>query len=558
MRTKLSKIATLYLLVAMLAMALGPATAMADPPVAHTVYDSIPVPLPPNMPSQPFQAGQTREYGDYVHLAGTNRALQTVTVAMSTWARHSDWPAMPAAGWEHPITLNIYNVVMGTPNTLGTLLATTTPNAAIPWRPEGDPTCPNTGYGAGFAWRAGNGNCYNGLAFNITFDLSSLNVTLPNNIVVGVAYSTQSYGLAPIGVDGPYNSLNVGTVGSRPVSVGADDSIDKLFFNSLTPAQYYDGGVGGTGTFREDTGAGIYGTVPMRITAGPSVGVSADKAVFCGAENATVKIDFAGLSNLFGYQLQVSYDDSLVDATGAWVNSFFDTADPAAKPWNATCAGGVCKFSVSHVLPQLAVNGSGTVAQLTLTPHNTAGTFNVTVSGDILSDRNANVLAHTAADPLALTVCGLASASGTVSLQGRPTPTDSGKVKLTNGAFGPYETDYNATTGAWSISNIKVMPGGGTSYTFDATHGLYLGNRMIHVLNPGDAYAAPDTKLKGGDANDDLTINSVDLSAIGTAFGSAPVGGAGTGADINYDGIVNILDLVLAGGNYGLSSPLVW
>ena len=55
-----------------------------------------------------------------------------------------------------------------------------TQTSTIPWRPAADPTCLG-----GTAWRAGNGQCYNGLAFNITFDLSSLNVTLPNDVIVG-------------------------------------------------------------------------------------------------------------------------------------------------------------------------------------------------------------------------------------------------------------------------------------------------------------------------------------------------------------------------------------
>jgi len=91
------------------------------------------------------------------------------------------------------------------PGAPDTLLATKTQNVTIPWRPVADATCsPAT------AWRAGNGQCYNGSAFNATFDLTSLHVTLPSDVIVGVAYNTADYGQTPIGVAGPYNSLNVG------------------------------------------------------------------------------------------------------------------------------------------------------------------------------------------------------------------------------------------------------------------------------------------------------------------------------------------------------------
>ena len=72
------------------------------------------------------------------------------------------------------------------------------------------------------------GACYNGIAFNAVFDLSSLNVTLPNDVIVGVAYDTQSYGAAPLGVAGPYNSLNVGIPTTQAGTVGSDASRTPL------------------------------------------------------------------------------------------------------------------------------------------------------------------------------------------------------------------------------------------------------------------------------------------------------------------------------------------
>ncbi len=107
--------------------------------------------------------------------------------------------------------------------------------------------------------------CYNGFAFNITFDMSSLNLTLPNDIIVGIAYNTQTYGAAPIGVAGPYNSLNVGALGAA--TVGTDGSTDKVFWNTSTAAWYADGGAGGVGIFREDSNWTPNGTVNIQITA---------------------------------------------------------------------------------------------------------------------------------------------------------------------------------------------------------------------------------------------------------------------------------------------------
>ncbi len=238
----------------------------------ETVYDALPSVSPEtNYPSLGFQATQTSEFGDYIHLDGTARALNTVTVTMSDWAKYSDYDtdtsySGDSANWTHPITLNVYNVVSGTPNTVGTLLGTVTQTITIPWRPESDSSCGATSNGTG--WKK-DGVCYNysGIAFNATFDLSSLNVTLPGDIIVSVAYNTQSYGASPIGSNGPYNSLNVAVPPGQSVAVGRDDNTDNVFWNTSTAAWYTDGGTGGVGIFREDTNWTPNGTVALQVTA---------------------------------------------------------------------------------------------------------------------------------------------------------------------------------------------------------------------------------------------------------------------------------------------------
>jgi hypothetical protein len=289
--------------------------------------------------------------------------------------------------------------------------------------------------------------------------------------------------------------------------------------------------------------------------AGTSILPATDTPTFCTGETSKVKINLNNIANLYGYQFVVNYDATKVSATGAFNNSFFDTTGDYA-PWNATCSAGTCKFSVSKLAPQIPVTGSGTVAEVTFTGLS-AGEFDVTVSNDILSDRDANAIGHAVGGPVHMTVCGLATVSGVVSLQGRATPINSGTVTLTNGTFGPYSTNFDPTTGAWSISNIKVLPGG-TNYTFDAAHGLYLGNRMTQVLTTG-SNTTSSTKLLGGDADNSGKIDLSDITCISGSFGGAPVTCGTTGSsDINADGTVNILDLVLPGGNYDLSTPQGW
>ena len=248
----------------------GSAAALTSSPI----YDAVPATLPPNVASLGFEATSTTEFGDNVVFGGTNRILDGVVVTMSDWALHSDYPSLSASGWMHPITLNIYAADhTGATPTTGALLGTVTQTFTIPWRPVADPTCAN-----GTAWRASNGSCYNGLAFNITFDFSSVHIVLPNEIVFGVAYNTQHYGMTPLGGPGPYNSLNVGVPSNDPVTVGSDASTDAVFWNTSYAGFYTDGGLGGVGTFRQDTDWTPNGTVAARFLATPPlVGPPASK-----------------------------------------------------------------------------------------------------------------------------------------------------------------------------------------------------------------------------------------------------------------------------------------
>ena len=227
----------------------GPKTPAVPMVGGSIIYDGMPSPQPPSLPSQPFQAQQTLEFGDHVSFAGTARVVTKVTVLMVTWAKQADHPAMTdPTGWTHPITLKLYNVNNAVPAVPapGAVIASVTQNFKIPWRPTADPTCPDG------KWRAADLSCNNGYAFPITFDLTGMNVTVPNQVIYGVSYNTETYGTPPIGVGGPYNSLNIGLVSVGP-SVGTDVNLDDVFWNTLTAGWYTDGGAGGVGIFRQDT-----------------------------------------------------------------------------------------------------------------------------------------------------------------------------------------------------------------------------------------------------------------------------------------------------------------
>ncbi len=208
---------------------------------ADTIYNSIASPLAGSYPSVGYQATQATEFGDRVSFGGAARDLTTVSVTMVNWARHEDYNVggqyydqgqWVGNGFNHDLTFNIYAAGTGTNH--GALLASVTQSTFIEYRP--------TGWG------------FNGYAQNVSFDFSSLNVVLPEDVVWGMYYNTQTYGASPLGINGPYNSLNVGlnTALDGGVTVGSTD-LDKVFYNTSTAGWYTDGGVAGVGIYREDT-----------------------------------------------------------------------------------------------------------------------------------------------------------------------------------------------------------------------------------------------------------------------------------------------------------------
>ena len=164
---------------------------------AEVIFNSIPGTLAANYTSQPYQAQQVSEFGDRVSFGGSARQLSSASVTMSMWARYADWNtggqyygtgAYAGAGYTQSFTFKIYNA--GTGSTPGSLIGSVTQDKYIQYRPT--------------VWASANG-----IAQNITFDLSGLAITLPESIVWGLAFNTETYGASPTGANGPYNQLNV-------------------------------------------------------------------------------------------------------------------------------------------------------------------------------------------------------------------------------------------------------------------------------------------------------------------------------------------------------------
>jgi hypothetical protein len=227
---------------------------------AAVVYDNLPSAPVKDLPSLGFQATATAQFGGEVAFGGTDRSSPTVIVEMSSWACQSGIGASckttGGATFSVPITLSVYNA--GPEGSVGAPVGSVTETFAIPYRPSAKKSCPLNSAEDVQGWGS---ECDYGKLHKIKFNLSG--VTLPNEAIVAVSYNTETYGSAPTGVEGPYNSLNVAVNASytynettkeyetdpvAPPSVGSDPLPEDVFINSQRSGLYC-GNVAATGSF---------------------------------------------------------------------------------------------------------------------------------------------------------------------------------------------------------------------------------------------------------------------------------------------------------------------
>ena len=232
---------------------------------AAVVYDNVPSPMPGNVVSQAFEATSTSEFGGQIKLANTERQDPSITVTMSSWGCQNR-PAgvcttTPGATFSHPITLNLYSVLPnGEP---GGQIASVTKTFNIPYRPSANPAVCGDGRWSQDGTAA---TCFNGFANNITFDLSGHGISLPDRVIVALAYPTSHYGKPALGTQPctgtpqgcGYDSLNVGLTG--PPTVGSLPRVDDAYIDSTWTGAYCDNGVAGTNELRLDPGCWFDGT----------------------------------------------------------------------------------------------------------------------------------------------------------------------------------------------------------------------------------------------------------------------------------------------------------
>lgn len=161
-----------------------------------------------------------------------------------------------------------------------------------------------------------------------------------------------------------------------------------------------------------------------------------------------------------------------------------------------------------------------------------------------------------------LIIDAISNFTGFIDLEGRPNDSgalvqvfdaaSAGTLKATalSESSGKYTTAY--VTGQWMV--VSVLPDYSVPYVIMIDRALFLPILVkTQPLTSSPLHTLVTLVLLGGDGTDDNLIDIADASCIGNAYGTSTnvcSGGAGANSDVNGDGIVNIYDLTLMGGNF--------
>jgi len=184
---------------------------------SEILFQRIPEIDQPSYPSYGLNGKVDIGLGDLVDLQIDNQRLESVDVAMVNFAQAASWPQLAEEnpeGYFHPLTLTIYRV-------LGDdlfLVTEKTQDFLIPWRPATLDDGGEYPFGA--------------KAFRARFNFTEVGF-LAGNLALVISYNTNQGGPAPLGVAGPYDSLNVALNDDTP-QVGSDDNPSRVVRQTAT------------------------------------------------------------------------------------------------------------------------------------------------------------------------------------------------------------------------------------------------------------------------------------------------------------------------------------
>ncbi|MEW5957221.1 MAG: cohesin domain-containing protein [Chloroflexota bacterium] len=242
---------------------------------------------------------------------------------------------------------------------------------------------------------------------------------------------------------------------------------------------------------------------------------------------------------IFGYQFVLNWDDTVFSLVSVTTNTDFPV---------------LAKDSLGTNTYEIAASREGDVLDLTgpitlLTVQVQANTITDPASAlfflsDVKLGRKGGieVVVDQLIDlPVVVTDVTGAEISGNVKVEGRADDNQAGHTVVD-------DTVLSTTTDALGDFSFGTVDFG--TYNFTADSPGFLATTCTGVVHDIDATVLNDVVLLAGDIDDSGAIDITDAVAIGAVFGSTDP----QVADLNVDGVVDVLDLILMAVNFNQTS----
>jgi hypothetical protein len=279
----------------------------------------------------------------------------------------------------------------------------------------------------------------------------------------------------------------------------------------------------------------------MAQTKSPTIVLFAPQwqTIFSGNVTA-VEVWVQNASDFYGAQFEFRFAPAFLDGLTVTEGAAF-TGVGAGNYWvtQKDFAPGTARFAASLVgVPPL--NGDLHIATIEFRGRN-AGVSPLLWLNVVLANNVGAPIPHIRRNGQ-INVTDLLDIVGYAFLQGRQDHTGI-DVEVSGPIVADVQTNAN---GRYEILNARAG-----NYQFLFEHDLYLATHLTNCnTGAGVEFNPPPVTLVAGDLNNDQAINIMDLTRCAAVFGQPD-----PGADINVDGIVDLLDLVLIGINFGRVGP---
>jgi hypothetical protein len=261
-----------------------------------------------------------------------------------------------------------------------------------------------------------------------------------------------------------------------------------------------------------------------------------------GTASAPAQVYINAVQDLNAFDIVLTYDGALAVVTdyayGGFLSNlecFSEINDPGY--FRLACS----QFSTP------GVSGSGSLVNLTFSGIS-PGATPISITTAKLSDPNGKVILAQLQHGVVTVGYHTAPVTGAIFLQGQ---SNRAGISASLGSGSTYlQGPYSALSRPVLGANLDFGPVvGNDTYTLTTAQPGYL--NLVRTLTVNSALSLPPLRLLAGDVLGDQVIGASDLAAIRDAFGTA---GPGLAADVNFDGVIDVRDLALVGGNYGLSA----